>query len=394
MIASIRSKINRGERLTSNEGVWLLKNAEILDLAELAETVRFRLNPKRRVTFVIDSNPNYTNICNIDCIFCAFYRHEGDSDAYTIPVDDLIAKFKSSATRGVRTILLQGGVNPAIPFEYYKELVRRTRAEVPEIHPHFFSTSEIIGMSEVSGLSIPQVLKELHEAGLDSIPGGGAEILNDRVKKKISSKKGTSADWLNVMREAHKLGMKSTATMMYGHLETDEDVIEHLESIRALQDEYQGFTAFIPWSFKPGNTPLEKIIPTYATSTRYLQMIAISRIFLDNFPHIQASWFSEGKKTGQIALHFGADDFGGTLEEENVHASANFVHTTTTKEAVDLIRESGFTPTERTTLYDIIAEYGEGEYPVSVLDPARLDVHMTAESVMKNVLTTSLPILQ
>jgi len=394
VIASIRSKINRGERLTSNEGVWLLKNAEILDLAELAETVRFRLNPKRRVTFVIDSNPNYTNICNIDCIFCAFYRHEGDSDAYTIPVDDLIAKFKSSATRGVRTILLQGGVNPAIPFEYYKELVRRTRAEVPEIHPHFFSTSEIIGMSEVSGLSIPQVLKELHEAGLDSIPGGGAEILNDRVKKKISSKKGTSADWLNVMREAHKLGMKSTATMMYGHLETDEDVIEHLESIRALQDEYQGFTAFIPWSFKPGNTPLEKIIPTYATSTRYLQMIAISRIFLDNFPHIQASWFSEGKKTGQIALHFGADDFGGTLEEENVHASANFVHTTTTKEAVDLIRESGFTPTERTTLYDIIAEYGEGEYPVSVLDPARLDVHMTAESVMKNVLTTSLPILQ
>jgi cyclic dehypoxanthinyl futalosine synthase len=311
VITSIKRKVNSGERLTVEEGVWLLKNGEILDLAELAETVRFRKNPERRVTFVIDSNPNYTNICNVDCIFCAFYRHEGDKDAYTIPVDDLIKKFKSSASRGVRTILLQGGVNPAIPFEYYKELVRRTRAEVPEIHPHFFSTSEIIGMSEVSGLSIPQVLKELHEEGLDSIPGGGAEILNDRVKKKISSKKGTSEDWLSVMREAHKLGIKSTATMMYGHLETDEDVIEHLASIRALQDEYQGFTAFIPWSFKPGNTPLEKIIPNYATSTRYLQMIAISRIFLDNFPHIQASWFSEGKKTGQIALHFGADDFGG-----------------------------------------------------------------------------------
>lgn len=394
MIASIRSKVNSGARLSVEEGVWLLKNGEILDLAELAETVRFRKNPERRVTFVVDSNPNYTNICNIDCIFCAFYRHEGDKDAYTIPVDDLIKKFKSSASRGVRTILLQGGVNPAIPFEYYKELVRRTRAEVPEIHPHFFSTSEIIGMSEVSGLSIPEVLKELHAEGLDSIPGGGAEILNDRVKKKISAKKGTSEDWLSVMREAHKLGIKSTATMMYGHLETDEDVIEHLESIRALQDEYQGFTAFIPWSFKPGNTPLEKIIPNYATSTRYLQMIAISRIFLDNFPHIQASWFSEGKKTGQIALHFGADDFGGTLEEENVHASANFVHTTTTKEAVDLIRESGFTPAERTTLYDIIAEYGEGEYPVSVLDTARLDVHMTAERIMKNVLRDELPVLQ
>ncbi|MEO6941103.1 MAG: cyclic dehypoxanthinyl futalosine synthase [Candidatus Kapaibacterium sp.] len=388
MIDTIKQKVNAGERLTREEGLWLLSNAHLLDLAELAETVRYRMNPERRVTFVIDSNPNYTNICNIDCIFCAFYRHEGDADAYTHSVDEMIAKFKSSASRGVKTVLLQGGVNPAIPFEYYKEMVRRTRAEVPEIHPHFYSTSEIIGMSEVSGLSIPQVLAELKAAGLNSIPGGGAEILSDKVKKKISSKKGTSEDWLNVMREAHKLGYKTTATMMYGHLETDEDIIEHLEVIRALQDEYQGFTAFIPWSFKPGNTPLEKIIPTYATGTRYLQMIAISRIYLDNFPHIQGSWFSEGKKIGQISLHFGADDFGGTLEEENVHASANFVHTTTTKETLDLIRESGFTPAERTTLYDILAEYGEGEYPVSVLDSARLDVHVNA-----NIVMPSLPIL-
>jgi cyclic dehypoxanthinyl futalosine synthase len=388
VIDTIKQKVNAGERLTREEGLWLLSNAHLLDLAELAETVRYRMNPERRVTFVIDSNPNYTNICNIDCIFCAFYRHEGDADAYTHSVDEMIAKFKSSASRGVKTVLLQGGVNPAIPFEYYKEMVRRTRAEVPEIHPHFYSTSEIIGMSEVSGLSIPQVLAELKAAGLNSIPGGGAEILSDKVKKKISSKKGTSEDWLNVMREAHKLGYKTTATMMYGHLETDEDIIEHLEVIRALQDEYQGFTAFIPWSFKPGNTPLEKIIPTYATGTRYLQMIAISRIYLDNFPHIQGSWFSEGKKIGQISLHFGADDFGGTLEEENVHASANFVHTTTTKETLDLIRESGFTPAERTTLYDILAEYGEGEYPVSVLDSARLDVHVNA-----NIVMPSLPIL-
>jgi cyclic dehypoxanthinyl futalosine synthase len=388
VIDTIKQKVNAGERLTREEGLWLLSNAHLLDLAELAETVRYRMNPERRVTFVIDSNPNYTNICNIDCIFCAFYRHEGDADAYTHSVDEMIAKFKSSASRGVKTVLLQGGVNPAIPFEYYKEMVRRTRAEVPEIHPHFYSTSEIIGMSEVSGLSIPQVLAELKAAGLNSIPGGGAEILSDKVKKKISSKKGTSEDWLNVMREAHKLGYKTTATMMYGHLETDEDIIEHLEVIRALQDEYQGFTAFIPWSFKPGNTPLEKIIPTYATGTRYLQMIAISRIYLDNFPHIQGSWFSEGKKIGQISLHFGADDFGGTLEEENVHASANFVHTTTTKETLDLIRESGFTPAERTTLYDILAEYGEGEYPESVLDSARLDVHVNA-----NIVMPSLPIL-
>ncbi|HZK75630.1 MAG TPA: cyclic dehypoxanthinyl futalosine synthase [Candidatus Kapabacteria bacterium] len=389
MQKKIKTKINSAERLTREEGLWLLQNASLLDLAELAETVRYRLNPKRRVTFVIDSNPNYTNICNVDCIFCAFYRHEGDKDAYTYSVDQMITRFKAAAKRGVRTVLLQGGVNPAIPFEYYTEMVRRTREEVPEIHPHFFSTSEIIGMANVSSLSIPQVLSRLKEAGLNSIPGGGAEILSDKVKKKISNKKGTTADWLNVMREAHKLGYKTTATMMYGHLEKDEDIIEHLSVIRDLQDEYHGFTAYIPWSFKPGNTPLEKIIPTYATGTRYLQMIAIARIFLDNFPHIQASWFSEGKKIGQIALNFGADDFGGVLEEENVHASANFVHTTSVKETVDLIRSAGYTPAERTTLYDIIAEYGEGEYPAAAIDTARLDVHFGASEIL-----TSLPIIR
>jgi cyclic dehypoxanthinyl futalosine synthase len=385
VIDSIKQKISSGERITREDGLWLLKNAELLDLAELAQTVRYRHNPEQRVTFVIDSNPNYTNICNIDCIFCAFYRHVGDADTYTLTVDELIEKFKSSEARGVKTVLLQGGVNSALPLDYYTEIVRRTRAEVPGIHPHFFSTSEIIGMSEVSGLTIPEVLAKLKEAGLNSIPGGGAEILADKVKRKISSKKGTSADWLNVMREAHKLGYKTTATMMYGHIEKDEDIIEHFEVIRQLQDEYQGFTAFIPWSFKPGNTPLEKIIPTYATSTRYLQMIAISRIYLDNFPHIQASWFSEGKKTGQMALHFGADDFGGTLEEENVHASANFVHTTTVHETVDLIREAGFTPAERTTLYDILAEYAPGEYPRYEIESARLHQHVDADVVMPTI---------
>lgn len=389
MINEIRNKVNLSERLTREEGLWLLKNASLLDLAELAETVRYRHNPQRRVTFVIDSNPNYTNICNIDCIFCAFYRHEEDSDTYTYTVDQMIERFKAAAKRGVRTVLLQGGVNPALPLEYYTEMVRRTRAEVPEIHPHFYSTSEIIGMSEVSGLSIPEVLSKLKEAGLNSIPGGGAEILSDKVKRKISSKKGTSADWLNVMREAHKLGYKSTATMMYGHLEKDEDIIEHLAVIRDLQDEYGGFTAFVPWSFKPGNTPLEKIIPTYATGTRYLQMIALSRIFLDNFPHVQASWFSEGKKIGQIALAFGADDFGGVLEEENVHASANFVHATSVKEMVDLIRSAGYTPAERTTLYDIIAEYGPGEYPEAAINAARLSQPISSGEIL-----TSLPILE
>jgi cyclic dehypoxanthinyl futalosine synthase len=385
LLKEIKLKVFANDRLTPEEGLWLLKNGSLLDLAEMAEHGRYRHNPEAKVTFVIDSNPNYTNICNVDCIFCAFYRHEGDVDAYTYSVDEMISRFKKAEARGVRTVLLQGGVNPALPLEYYTEMIRRTREEVPGIHPHFFSTSEIIGMSNVSGLSISQVLEKLKDAGLNSIPGGGAEVLSDRVKKKISSKKGTSEDWLNVMREAHKLGYKTTSTMMYGHLETDEDIIEHFEKTRELQDEYHGFTAFIPWSFKPGNTPLEKIISTYASSTRYLQMIAFSRIYLDNFPHIQASWFSEGKKTGQMALHFGADDFGGTLEEENVHASANFVHTTTIKEMVDLIRNAGFTPVERDTLYNTYSEFKEGEYPVSVLNSERLHTRIDADVIMPTI---------
>ncbi len=353
-LENVYSKIRSGERITREEGLFVLQKSELLDLGELANDIRFRKNPKPWVTWVSDTNPNYSNVCDIDCIFCAFYRHPGDAGEYTYSVDHMIQKFKESAAKGVTTVLLQGGVNPSLPFDYYLELVERTVKEVPQIYPHFFSTSEIIGMANVTKLTIPEVLQKLWDAGLRSIPGGGAEILSDRVKKKISHKKGTSADWLNVMHEAHRIGFKSTATMMYGHLETDEDILEHLESVRRLQDESSGFTAFVPWSFKPGNTPLEKIIPHYATPTRYLQMIAFSRIYLDNFPHIQASWFSEGKKIGQVALHFGADDFGGTLLEENVHAAANFVNKTNIEECKQLIVEAGFIPAQRTTLYEIL----------------------------------------
>jgi cyclic dehypoxanthinyl futalosine synthase len=353
-LSDIYRKVREAGRATREEGLLLLTRGQLLDLADVANEVRFRKNPAHQVTFVIDTNPNYTNICTVDCIFCAFYRHPGEAGEYTHPVDHMIQKFKESAANGATTVLLQGGVNPAIPFEYYCELVERTVREVPGIHPHFFSTSEILGMSAVSGLTVPEVLRRLWEAGLRTIPGGGAEILSDRVKKKISHLKGTSADWLNVMREAHRIGYRTTATMMYGHLEKDDDIIEHLDAVRRLQDESPGFTAFIPWSFKPGNTPLEKIIPHYATPTRYLQMLALARIYLDNVDHIQASWFSEGKKAGQIALHFGADDFGGTLQEENVHAAANFVNTTNTEECIRLIHESGFAAAQRTTLYDVL----------------------------------------
>jgi cyclic dehypoxanthinyl futalosine synthase len=353
-LEGIFGKVRAGNRLNRGEGEFLLRNAGLLDLGALANEIRFRKNEKRWVSYVLDTNPNYSNICTIDCIFCAFYRHPGEEGEYTYSVDHMIQKFKEAAAQGVTTVLLQGGVHPSLRFDYYLDLVRRTVAEVPQVHPHFFSTSEIIGMAQIAGSSTHEVLQRLWDAGLRTLPGGGAEILSDRVKKKISNKKGSSADWIRVMREAHQIGYKTTATMMYGHLETDEDIVEHLESVRSLQDETNGFTAFVPWSFKPGNTPLEKIIPQYASSTRYLQMIAFSRIYLDNFPHIQASWFSEGKKTGQIALHFGADDFGGTLMEENVHAAANFVNKTNIDECLQLIHDAGFAAAQRTTLYDII----------------------------------------
>jgi len=355
--SEVCAKACRGERITPGEGLELLAHGELVEMGAAANEIRFRKNPEPRVTFHVDTNPNYTNVCNVDCIFCAFYRHPGDEGAYTHTVDEMIASFKASAANGVTTVLLQGGVNPALPFSYYTELVERTVREVPGVTPHFFSTSEILGMSRVAGLSVRDVLLRLWEAGLRTIPGGGAEILSDRVKKKISHLKGTSADWAGVMREAHRIGYRTTATMMYGHLETDEDIITHLEVVRDLQDELGGFTAFIPWSFKPGNTPLEKIIPEYATPVRYLQMIALARIYLDNVPHIQASWFSEGKKTGQIALHFGADDFGGTLQEENVHAAARFVNRTSTEECIQMIHDAGFTAAQRNTVYEILRTF-------------------------------------
>ena len=361
--AEICAKALAGERLTAGEGLTLIARASLLELGEAASAIRYRHNPGERVTFHVDTNPNYSNICNVDCIFCAFYRHAGDEGAYTHTVDEMIASFKRAAAGGVTTILLQGGVNPALPLDYYLELVSRTAAEVPGVTPHFFSTSEILGMARVARLSVPDVLRRLWDAGLRTIPGGGAEILSDRVKRKISHLKGTSEDWLGVMREAHRIGYRTTATMMYGHLETDEDIIAHLESVRALQDETRGFTAFIPWSFKPGNTPLEKIIPRYATPVRYLQMIALARVYLDNVPHIQASWFSEGKKTGQIALHFGADDFGGTLQEEHVHEAANFVNRTSTGECIRLIHEAGFDAVQRTTLYDVLRVFERAAVP-------------------------------
>jgi len=357
MLETIRTKIDGAIRLSRDEGRWLLTEAPLLEVGQLANVVRQRLHPGGEVTFVIDTNPNYTNVCITDCQFCAFYRKPGDKEAWTLTVDEVLAKVEFAASKGATTVLLQGGHNPALPLDYYLTLVRETRARFPQVTPHFFTASEIRTMAQVASLTVENVLDRLWDAGQRTIPGGGAEVLSEKVRQRIEPKKGGPEAWLSVHRAAHRRGFKSTATMMYGHVETVDDLLDHFDSIRALQDEHGGFTAFVPWSFKPGNTLLEKWIKQYKGPNAYLRMLAVSRLYLDNFPHVQASWFSEGKRAGQVALSWGADDFGGTLFEENVHAAADFVNKTTVDEIVTLIRDAGYTPAQRTTEYDIVKTY-------------------------------------
>src|SRR5215471_7583950 len=377
MWTTIEAKVRRGERLSTAEGVHLLSDAPLLELGALAQEVRERKTDPRLVTYVIDTNPNYTNACTVDCHFCAFYRKPGHAEVYTYDVGGVMKMMAAADSLGATTVLLQGGLNPEIPWEFYPAIVREARRRYPNITPHFFSAPEIHQMVEVSGLSIRGVLEALYAAGQKTLPGGVAEILATRVRKRISIKKGGPEAWLDVHREAHGVGMRSTATMMYGHVETDAELIEHLEYVRALQDETRGFTAFVPWSYKRGNTPMEAKVPQVAGASRYFRVLAASRLYLDNFDHIQASWFSEGTKTGQVALHFGADDFGGTLFEENVHLATGHVNKTTVAEIETLIRESGFTPAQRTTLYEVL-KVGEGPEALANLSD---DVPLFIESL-------------
>jgi cyclic dehypoxanthinyl futalosine synthase len=357
MLELIADKVRNGKRLEREEGRYLLSEAPLLEVGALAAEARYGRLPDKVVTFVVDTNPNYTNVCITDCQFCAFYRKPGDPEAWTLTVEEVLAKIESATARGATTVLLQGGHNPALPLEYYLGLVTETRRRFPQVTPHFFTASEIRTIAQVASLTVPEVLDRLWAAGQRTLPGGGAEVLSERVRKRIEPKKGGPDAWLDVHREAHRRGFKSTATMMYGHVEQVDDLLDHFEAIRGLQDLHGGFTAFVPWSFKPGNTLLEKWIKHYKGPNTYLRMLAVSRLYLDNFPHIQASWFSEGKRTGQVALHFGADDWGGTLFEENVHRAADYVNTITVEEMVTLIREAGFTPAQRTTEYEIVRRY-------------------------------------
>lgn len=346
-----------GVRLTCEGALEWLAKTPLVELMAEADTMRRALHPKRDVTFVVDTNPNYTNVCVTDCTFCSFFRKPGHPEAYVLTPEDVVEKARRARALGATTILLQGGHHPALPFSYYVDLVNRLQTAVPDLHPHLFSPSEIDHMAHTCGHTPEYVLQTFWDMGLRTMPGGGAEILSDRVRRKVSPKKLSADRWLEIMATAHRIGFRTSATMTYGHIEQDEDIVEHLFRLRQLQDETGGFYAFIPWSFKPGASPLSRLVEAPALPSRYARIVAVSRLVLDNVPHIQASWFGEGWRAGQLALHAGADDFGGLLIEENVLFEARHRVATSLGAILRTIREAGFTPVQRTTLYEPLRRY-------------------------------------
>ncbi|KAF0146107.1 MAG: hypothetical protein FD156_475 [Nitrospirae bacterium] len=357
-------------RLTKKQALDLLKKADLLGLGEWADKIRKDLHPEKVVTFVVDRNINYTNICINKCTFCAFWRDKEDKDAYILSKDGLFKKIEETISLGGTQILMQGGLHPDFGIEYYIDLLKNIKSRF-DINIHGFSPPEICYIADKSNLTIKEALNILRAAGLDSIPGGGAEILSDRVREILSPKKIKSSSWLKVMENAHMLGMRTTATMMFGSVEKPEDIIEHLDAIRNLQDKTGGFTAFIPWTFQPGNTELakkrsafsvqrsakknSKLMP--ATAVEYLRVLALSRLYLDNVENIQASWVTQGLKIAEVALRFGANDFGSTMIEENVVASTGISYSVSMEDIIRAIKNAGFRPAQRDTYYNILKEF-------------------------------------
>ncbi|MCC7494353.1 MAG: dehypoxanthine futalosine cyclase [Fimbriimonadaceae bacterium] len=358
----LEAKVLAGERLSPDDGRRLFAHPNLPELGALADEVRQRLHPGRTVTYVVGRNINYTNVCWVQCSFCAFYRLPSDTsgEAYTLPAEAIFQKIEELLAvdgGGPVELLLQGGLNPKLRVEWYEELFSEIRRRYPTAWLHALSATEIQYIAKLSKLSLPATLARLQAAGLGSIPGAGAEMLSDNVRAEIAPFKETTAQWLEVMREAHRLGLRSSATMMYGSTDSTEDRLQHLLRIRELQDETGGFTAFIPWSFQPAGTPLGERLAAagwqQASGFDYLRTVAVSRLLLDNVPHLQASWVTQGQKIGQISLHYGVDDFGSTMLEENVVSAAGTHHTDemTLGEMRRLIASAGYTARRRTTLY-------------------------------------------
>jgi cyclic dehypoxanthinyl futalosine synthase len=350
-VAEILDKARAGERITDAEALTLLESRELVAVGRAANELRARRIDPGRVTFIIDRNLNYTNICVTDCDFCAFYRRPGDrAEGYLLPKPVIFKKIEETLAIGGTGVLMQGGHHPDLGIDYYDDLFRSIKARYP-IHLHALSPPEIQHIARRSKLTVWETLSRLRDAGLDSIPGGGGEILVDRVREIIAPKKTKSAEWLEVMRHAHRLGMSTTATMMYGHVETLAERVEHMRRIRELQDETRGFRAFISWTFQPDGTRLAPKVSYFPTSFEYLLTQAVSRIYLDNVDHIQSSWVTQGMKIGQVALEFGADDLGSVMIEENVVSAAGTTHRASTSDFVRTIKAIGKTPVQRDTLY-------------------------------------------
>jgi cyclic dehypoxanthinyl futalosine synthase len=348
---AVLDKALSGERISDEDAITLLRSRDLVPIGKAADELRRHRTDPGRVTFIIDRNVNYTNVCHTDCDFCAFYRRPGDrAEGYLLPNPVIFKKIEETLAIGGTGLLMQGGHHPDLGIDYYEDLFRSIKSRY-KIHLHALSPPEIHHISRRSRLSIAETLTRLRDAGLDSIPGGGAEILVDRVRRIIAPKKTKSAEWLGVMREAHRLGISTTATMMYGHVETLEERVEHMRKIRDLQDEQHGFRAFISWTFQPHGTRLAPKVTHYPTSFEYLLTQAVSRIYLDNVDHIQSSWVTQGMKIGQVALSFGADDLGSVMIEENVVSAAGTTHRSTTDEFVRVIKALGKTPVQRDTLY-------------------------------------------
>ena len=350
------------ERISREEALALFKSADLLDLGEKADRIRKALHPEEMVTFVVDRNINYTNVCINQCRFCAFYRDAESPDAYVLSKEELFKKIEETIAFEGTQILIQGGLHPDLGLDYYTALLKSIKARF-EINVHGFSPPEVCYLAKKHNLTVRETIQILKDAGLDSIPGGGAEILSDRVRQVLSPKKIKSREWLRVMEEAHGLGMRTTATMMFGSVEAPEDIIEHLAAIRSLQDRTGGFTAFIPWSFQPGNTELSRddvglqgsIRP--ATAIDYLRVLTLSRLYLDNVQNVQASWVTQGLKLAQVALRFGANDFGSTMIEENVVRAAGVNYVVSKDDIIAAIKAAGFEAAQRNTYYSIIRKF-------------------------------------
>jgi cyclic dehypoxanthinyl futalosine synthase len=352
-IQPILDKALSGERISSGDATALLESRDFASIGAVANEIRERKNPKDIVTYIIDRNINYTNVCNVVCTFCAFYRRPGKPDTYVHSIEEICSRIDETIELGGTGVLMQGGLHPDFNIEWYEDLLSTLHSKYPKFQLHCFSPPEIHNISLISRLDYETIMRRLKNAGLNSMPGGGGEILDDAVRKRVSTKCNTQ-EWLDVMRAVHKVGLKSTATMMFGIGDDISHRVKHLQRVRDVQDETGGFTAFIPWTFQRENTALGRKITDEPTGIDYLKMLAVSRIFFDNIQHIQASWLTQGIRLGQSALGFGADDMGSIMIEENVVSAAGANNEANEKELRYQISEAGYKPQQRDILYKYI----------------------------------------